>query len=165
MQDAASMSATANLLNELQMDSPYNLSTKLTPSGSKRNLSTIEDNQTPKAKVKRGRPPIIKKGFFGNRPPSSASSNNVEKPPNFELPVTHQIITDENEVQLTPRFAVPTKRGPGRPRKSLDSSSEPKKPLERTRPPSERIEVELTFFFLDFFNKIIPLSLLFLLNK
>ena len=167
MHDAASMSATANLLNELQMDSPYNLSTKLTPSGSKRNLSTIEDNQTPKAKVKRGRPPIIKKGFFGNRPPSSASSNNVEEniSDNFELPVTHQIITNENEVQLTPRFAVPTKRGPGRPRKSLDPSSEPKKPMERTRPPSERIEVELTFCFLDFFNKIIFLSPLFLLNK
>ena len=172
MQDTTTMTATANLLNELQMDSSFNK--KLTPSGSKRNVSAIEDNQTPKAKGKGGRPPKIKKGFLGKRLSSSASSNNNEEnieennkeidndqefisgppgygPPGFELPVEHQIITNENEVQLTPRFAVPTKRGPGRPRKSLDPSSEPKKPMERTRPPSERIEVELTFSFLDFF--------------
>ena len=164
MQDSTSVSATTNRLNQLQMDSPFNK--KLTPSGSKRNLSTIEDNQTPKAKVKRGRPPIIKKGFFGNRPPSSASSNNDEEnigdnnkesdndqnkillppgfePSGFELPVNHQIVTEENKVNLMPppQSTEPIKRGPGRPRKSLDASSEPQKSKERTRPPSERLEV------------------------
>ena len=162
MQDSSSMSATTNRLNQLQMDSPFNK--KLTPSGSKRNLSAIEDNQTPKAKVKRGRPPIIKKGFFGNRPPSSASSANDEEnigdnnkksdidqnqillppgfePPGFELPVNHQVVTDENKVNLMPppQSTEPIKRG--RPRKSLDASNEPQKPKERTRPPSERLEV------------------------
>lgn len=162
MQDSTLMSATTNRLNQLQMDSPFNK--KLTPSGSKRNLSTIEDNQTPKAKVKRGRPPIIKKGFFGNRPPSSASSNNDEEniggnnnksandqnqifcppglePPGFELPVNHQVVTEENKVNLMPppESTEPIKRG--RPRKSLDASNEPQKPKERTRPPSERLEV------------------------
>ena len=164
MQDSPSISATTNCLNELQMDSPFNK--KLTPSGSKRNLSTIEDNQTPKTKGKGGRPPIAKKGFFGNRPPSSASSNNDEEnindnnkksdndqnqillppgfePPGFELPVNHQVVTNENKVNLMPppQSTEPIKRGPGRPRKSLDSSTEPQKPKERTRPPSERLEV------------------------
>ena len=185
---ATPITATADRLNELQMESLRNIANLMTPSGSKRNVAAIEAAQTPKSK---GRPKKIKKVFPGKRPDSSASSNDGENnisyeengvkqldtsnefipgppgygPPGFELPVEHQIITNENEVQLTPRFAVPTKRGPGRPRKSLDPSSEPKKPMERTRPPSERIEVELTFCFLDFFNKIIFLSPLFLLNK
>ena len=152
MQDITPMSATANLSNELQMDSTLNK--KLTQSGSKRNLSTIEDNQTPKTKGK-GRPLKIKKVFPGKRPTSSASSNNDEEniadsnkksdnnenQPGFELPVTHQIVTDENKVNLMPppESTEPIKRG--RPRKSLDSSSEPQKPKERTRPPSERLEV------------------------
>ena len=162
MQDSSSMSATSNRLNQLQMDSPFNK--KLTPSGSKRNLSTIEDNQTPKTAGKGGRPPKIKKGFLGKRPASSASSNNDEEnigdnnkksdndqnqillppgfePPGFELPVTHQIVTEENKVNLMPppESTEPIKRG--RPRKSLDASNEPQKPKERTRPPSERLEV------------------------
>ena len=161
MQDITPMSATATLLNELQMDSTLNK--KLTPSGSKRNLSTIEDNQTPKTKGK-GRPLKIKKVFPGKRPTSSASSNNDEEniadsnkksdnnenqiscppvyePPGFELPVTHQIVTEENKVNLMPppESTEPIKRG--RPRKSLDASNEPQKPKERTRPPSERLEV------------------------
>ena len=164
MHDSTPISATANRLNKLQMDCSKDLSKKLTPSGSKRNLSTNEDNQTPKAKVKRGRPPLIKKGFFGNRPPSSTSSNNDEEnigdnnkksdndqnqiplppgfePPGFELPVNHQVVTDENKVNLMPppQSTEPIKRG--RPRKSLDASNEPQKPKERTRPPSERLEV------------------------
>ena len=164
MQDAASMSAAANLLNELKMNSPFNSTKTMTPSGSKRNVSSVEDNQTPKSKGKGGRPPKIKKGFLGKRPASSASSNNDEEnveennkeidndqqtifcppgyePPGFELPVTHQIVTEENKVNLMPppESTEPIKRG--RPRKSLDASNEPQKPKERTRPPSERLEV------------------------
>lgn len=185
MQYAASMSATTNCLNQLQMDSPFNLSNKLTPSGSKRNLSTLDDNQTPKAKGKRGRRPKIKKGFSGIRPPSSASSNNDEEiiddnkmefdngreripcqpvyePPGFELPVNHQIVTDENKVQLMPPplSTDPIKRGRGRPRKSLDLLNEPQKAAEikpqkskeRSRPPSERIEVDTIYNYATHHN-------------